>query len=34
MKDTAASADGIRIAYETHGDGVPALVLVHGCCTR
>ena len=27
---TVASADGVPIAYEVHGSGQPALVLVHG----
>jgi pimeloyl-ACP methyl ester carboxylesterase len=32
---TVPSADGIPIAYETHGQGSPALVLVHGwSCDR
>lgn len=32
---TASSPDGIRIAYEEHGKGVPALVFVHGwSCDR
>lgn len=31
----ATSPDGIRIAYETHGQGSPALVFVHGwSCDR
>jgi pimeloyl-ACP methyl ester carboxylesterase len=35
MKDVASSADGIPIHYEVHGDGSPALVLVHGwSCDR
>ena len=30
-----ASPDGIRIAYEVHGEGTPALVFVHGwSCDR
>ena len=33
--DVVKSADGIRIAYEVHGEGVPALVFVHGwSCDR
>jgi pimeloyl-ACP methyl ester carboxylesterase len=32
---TVASADGVPIAYEVHGQGSPALVLVHGwSCDR
>ena len=32
---TAISADGLPIKYEVHGDGVPALVLIHGwSCDR
>jgi pimeloyl-ACP methyl ester carboxylesterase len=35
MADAVASADGIRIAYETQGEGTPALVFVHGwSCDR
>lgn len=35
MADVVTSADGIRIAYETHGEGTPALVFVHGwSCDR
>jgi len=35
MQGLAASADGVRIAYETRGLGSPALVFVHGwCCSR
>lgn len=35
MRATAASADGVEVCYETHGDGAPALVLVHGwSCDR
>jgi pimeloyl-ACP methyl ester carboxylesterase len=31
----ATSADGVRIAYEVHGHGSPALVFVHGwSCNR
>src|SRR5882762_1994438 len=31
----AISPDGIRIAYEVHGEGTPALVFVHGwSCDR
>jgi pimeloyl-ACP methyl ester carboxylesterase len=33
--DVVTSADGIRIAYETHGEGTAALVFVHGwSCDR
>jgi pimeloyl-ACP methyl ester carboxylesterase len=33
--DVANSADGIRIVYETSGEGTPALVFVHGwSCDR
>jgi pimeloyl-ACP methyl ester carboxylesterase len=33
--DNAISADGVSIAYEVRGEGVPALVFVHGwCCDR
>ena len=33
--DYVASADGVRIAYEVHGGGSPALVFVHGwSCNR
>jgi len=33
--DVATSPDGIRIAYEAHGEGTPALVFVHGwSCDR
>ena len=29
------SPDSIRIAYEVHGDGLPALIFVHGwSCDR
>lgn len=32
---TVTSADGLRIAYEAHGSGAPALVFVHGwSCDR
>ena len=32
---TVSSFDGIRIAYEAHGKGIPALVFVHGwSCDR
>lgn len=32
---TAVSSDGVPIQYEVHGDGAPALVLIHGCsCDR
>ena len=32
---TVQSADGVRIAYEVHGQGSPALILVHGwSCDR
>src|SRR5678815_2468104 len=38
VRDTAevvTSADGIRIAFEVHGEGAPALVFVHGwSCNR
>lgn len=35
MNDVAISADGIPIHYEVYGDGMPALVFVHGlCCAR
>lgn len=35
MTDFATSHDGIRIAYEAHGEGSPALVFVHGwSCDR
>jgi pimeloyl-ACP methyl ester carboxylesterase len=35
MADIATSPDGIRIAYETRGEGTPALVFVHGwSCDR
>jgi pimeloyl-ACP methyl ester carboxylesterase len=35
MTDAAISADGTRIAFETHGDRSPALVFVHGwSCDR
>ena len=35
MANVATSADGIRIAYEAHGEGMPALVFVHGwSCDR
>ncbi len=35
MRDVAASADGIPLAYEVHGTGRPALVFVHGwSCDR
>ena len=35
MADTVTSPDGIRIAYETQGEGTPALVFVHGwSCDR
>src|SRR5260370_1290299 len=38
VRDTAnvvTSPDGIRIAYEAHGEGSPALVFVHGwSCNR
>src|SRR5258708_4844051 len=30
MADAVTSADGIRIAYETQGQGTPALIFVHG----
>ena len=30
MRSEAVSRDGIRIAYETRGEGAPALVFVHG----
>jgi hypothetical protein len=33
--DFAISSDGVRIAYEVHGEGSPALVFVHGwSCDR
>jgi pimeloyl-ACP methyl ester carboxylesterase len=33
--DVVTSADGIRITFETHGEGTPALVFVHGwSCNR
>jgi pimeloyl-ACP methyl ester carboxylesterase len=33
--DTTVSPDGIRIAYETHGEGTPAIIFVHGwSCDR
>jgi pimeloyl-ACP methyl ester carboxylesterase len=33
--DTAISTDGVPIKYEVHGDGVPALILIHGwSCDR
>jgi pimeloyl-ACP methyl ester carboxylesterase len=33
--DTAISTDGVPIKYEVRGDGVPALVLIHGwSCDR
>jgi pimeloyl-ACP methyl ester carboxylesterase len=33
--DTAISTDGVPIKYEVHGDGAPALVLIHGwSCDR
>lgn len=33
--DTVTSADGIRVVYEAHGEGTPALVFVHGwSCDR
>ena len=32
---TAVSTDGVPIEYEVHGDGIPALVLIHGwSCDR
>ena len=35
MSEVAVSADGIPVAYEVHGQGNPALVLVHGwSCDR
>lgn len=35
MTGTIPSADGVTIAYETHGSGSPAVVLVHGwSCDR
>ena len=35
MKGLVTSADGIHIAYETRGEGTPALVFVHGwSCDR
>jgi pimeloyl-ACP methyl ester carboxylesterase len=35
FSQVATSADGIHLAYEVHGDGAPALVLVHGwSCDR
>ena len=35
MPDPVHSFDGVPIAYETHGEGAPALVLVHGwSCDR
>jgi sigma-B regulation protein RsbQ len=35
MPRLAMSPDGTRLAYEVHGSGSPALVLVHGwCCHR
>ena len=35
MEGVAHSADGLAIRYETHGEGEPALVLVHGwSCDR
>ncbi|MDQ3138223.1 MAG: alpha/beta hydrolase [Gemmatimonadota bacterium] len=33
--DSVTSADGIRVVYEAHGQGTPALVFVHGwSCDR
>ena len=35
MSKTVHSADGVPIAYDVHGEGTPALVLVHGwSCDR
>ena len=35
MPEFVRSVDGVRIAYEVHGAGQPALILVHGwCCHR
>lgn len=35
MNDVAISSDGVPIHYEVHGDGMPALVFVHGwSCDR
>jgi pimeloyl-ACP methyl ester carboxylesterase len=34
-QSTVTSADGVRIAYEVHGEGSPAVILVHGwSCDR
>ena len=30
MRDTAISADGLLIHYEVEGEGMPALVFIHG----
>jgi pimeloyl-ACP methyl ester carboxylesterase len=35
MDGVTIAADGVEIHYETHGEGSPALVFVHGwCCDR
>lgn len=35
MSRVATSTDGVMIHYETHGQGTPALLFVHGwCCDR